>query len=64
MRERLTFDYRHLGFEHEISSVVTAVMGGSLAVESFRAPTLTTISLMESLAMTCGDAFSFEMEHE
>ena len=64
VRERLTFDYRHLGFEHEISSVVTAVMGGSLAVESFRAPTLTTISLMESLAMTCGDAFSFEMEHE
>lgn len=64
VRERLVFDYSHLGFEHEISSVASSVKGNLPAVESFRANTLATVSLMEALAATRGGSFSFETGRE
>ena len=60
VRERLAFDYSHLGFEHEISFVASSVRGDLSTVESSRANTLATVSLMEALAATRGDSFSFE----
>lgn len=62
--ERLSFDYRHLGFEHEISSVAAAVKGRSSVVEPSREDTLATIALMESLFGKRGESFSFETERE
>lgn len=60
VREHLAFDYSHLGFEHEISSVASSVKGDLTAVGTSRVNTFATISLMEVLAATRGESFSFE----